>query len=264
MKKEYHFLHIADVHIAWADRDESEEDQLIAQIETEKWSPMGVTPQEAWELMENYIKEQEDDIDALLIAGDCLNYFSTGNYRLLKHKLELFPTDVLYTPGNHELAIYTDTQPVIGQCYHEYYDMFMAGNADFWVRDYNDFLIIGINNADKDITQVQLEKLKEQISREIPVILLMHIPLQTEAVLEAIEKRWGDRDLYFVFEANENASEYAKEFSRLVRNPESNVVAILAGHIHAAHEGEFAPERVQYTAAPLHDKYIRKIVIAPL
>lgn len=263
IKREYHFLHIADVHIAYAGADESEADKLLAERETKNWSPAGVTPLQAWELMEEYVKTQADRIDGLLIAGDCMNYYSAGNVTCLKKKIQSFPTEVLYVPGNHELMIYSDTQPDISTCYREYYDEVMTGNADFWVRDYGDFLIIGMNDAAKEITETQLELLKEQIARKIPIILLVHIPLQTKEVLDAIEKRWGARDPYFLFEANDHASEFAKEFSHMIRQPESNVAAILAGHIHAAHEGEFAPGRVQYTAAPLHDKYMRKIMIMP-
>lgn len=261
IKKEYRFLHIADVHVAYAGENESESDKLLAENETKYWSRAGVTPLEAWEMMEEYVKAQSGGIDGLLIAGDCLNYYSAGNLEWLKKKIEAFPAAVLYTPGNHELMVYGDGQPDISKNYREYYDAAMGCNADFQVRDYEDFLIIGINNAQKEITQEQLEKLKEQIARNVPIILLMHIPLQTKEVLDAVEKRWGERNPYFLFEANEHASEFAREFSRIVRQPESNVAVILAGHIHAAHEGEFALGRAQYTAAPLHDKYIRKIKI---
>lgn len=263
VKREYHFLQIADVHIAYAKEDESEEDKAVAQKETKAWSSEGVTPLETWKLMEDYVQEEEKNIDALLIAGDCLDYFSVSNFELLKEKIEALPTEVLYTPGNHELAVFTGNQPRIGQVYHEYYDVVMSGDADFWVRDYGDFLMIGINNADKNITRDQLDQFKEQIARKIPIVLLIHIPIQTEAVLDAIEQTWGFRNMYFIFEANDEASEASKEFSRIVRSAESNVAAILAGHIHAAHEGEFAPGRMQYTAAPLHYKYVRKIIIAP-
>lgn len=262
VQKEYHFLQVSDVHIAYAKEEDSEEDKLVAQRETEGWSPVGVTPQESWELMEDYVKGEADNTDALLISGDCVSYFSTSNCEYLKNKIDAFPIEVLYTPGNHELSVYTENQPDIRH-YHDYYDELMCGNADFWVRDYNDFLLIGVNNATKDITQDQLEQFKEQVARNIPIVLLVHIPIQTDAVLDAIEKRWGSRNMYFVFEGNNNASEFAKEFSRIVRSEEGNVIAILAGHIHAAHEGEFAPGRVQYTSAPLHTKYIRKITITP-
>jgi len=263
IKRVYHFWHIADAHIAYAGEHESEADRLLAEGETTYWSRAGVTPLEAWERMENYVREQRDDLDGLLIAGDCVNYYSVGNLEWLKKKMEVFPTEVLYVPGNHELMVYGDNQSDVRKNYREYYDAVMGGNADFQVQDYDDFLIIGINNAQKEITQEQLEMLKEQIVRNMPIILLMHIPLQTKEVLDAVEKRWGERDPYFLFEANEYASEFAREFSRMVRQPESNVAVILAGHIHAAHEGEFAPGRVQYTAAPLHDKYMRKIMVVP-
>lgn len=262
VQKEYHFLMVSDVHISYAKEDDSAEDKSVAQRETKGWSPMGITPRESWKIMEEHVKREADNIDALLIAGDCLNYYSTSNVEYLKRKIDAFPIEVLYTPGNHELNVYTENQPDI-QYYREYYDELMCGNADFWVRDYKDFLLIGMNDATRDITQFQLEQFKEQVARNIPILLLVHIPFQSDTVLDAIEKRWGSRNPYFVFEGNNNASELAKEFSRIVRSAESNVIAILAGHIHAAHKGEFAPGRVQYTSAPLHEQYIRKITITP-
>ena len=67
--------------------------------------------------------------------------------------------------------------------------------------------------------------------------------------------------MYFVFENNDLPSN--KEFSDFVRSPESHVVAVIAGHVHAAHEGEYAAGKMQYVAAPLHKKYVRKLTVVP-
>ena len=135
----------------------------------------------------------------------------------------------------------------------------MNGNADFWLRDYGDFLLIGLNDANRDVTPEQILKFKEQYSRNIPIILAMHIPLLTNYALKA-----GIFDLYYVFDLKEDASPCAGEFSQLVRYDECNVAAILAGHHHGSHEEEFAPGRMQYVAAPLFTKYIRHVTVTAL
>jgi hypothetical protein len=67
--------------------------------------------------------------------------------------------------------------------------------------------------------------------------------------------------MYFVFENEDNPSDLTREFCRIIRDSESLVKAVFAGHIHTADEGEFAPDKMQYISAPLHDLYVRKITI---
>lgn len=261
LKNEYHFLHISDVHFAHASEDDSIKAKEYAIAKTKQWSPTGSSSWECWDLLEEYAKDKPQ-IEALVITGDFLDYYSHNCFARARERVEDFPAKVYITPGNHEVDDGVAKETDVKTYFHEYYDPLMCGNADFWVKDYEEFLLVGINNGKREITEVQLDRLKEQMKRKVPMILVMHIPLESEAVLDAIKKRWGeDEDRYFIFEGKKDQSAISKEFAELIKRPDSPVVAILAGHIHAACEGEFASGKMQYTAAPLHEKYIREITI---
>jgi len=262
IKREYHFYHVSDAHITYAAAEDSEEERNIMERDHASYaSKEGFAPPlEVWDLLKEHIKEDKD-ADALLVTGDMFSFFNLSTYHLIRSMLRDFPLEVLYTPGNHEFCTPPSGQVDIQQVYHEYYDALMCGDADFWVRDYEDFLIIGINNSDHDITPSQMERFREQAARNLPILLLMHVAVRSDSYIETIKQNWQGLNMYFLFENNDSARN--KEFSDLIRSPQGNVSAIIAGHVHAAHEGEYAPGKMQYVAAPLHEKYVRKITIIP-
>lgn len=260
LKKDYHFYHVSDAHITYATINDSEEERTIMERDNLAYSTTEgqIPPLEAWNLLRDYIVEA-NDADALLITGDIFNFFNLSTYQLIHNMLHDFPIETLYTPGNHEFSNPPSAQADIQQFYHDYYDDLMCQDADFWVRDFEDFLIIGINNSDHDITPSQFERFKEQAARNLPILLVMHIAVRSDSYVETIIQNWHGLNMYFLFENNDSVLN--KEFSDFIRSSESNVAAIIAGHVHAAHQGEFAPGKMQYTAAPLYEKYVRRITV---
>ncbi|MBQ7921726.1 MAG: metallophosphoesterase [Clostridia bacterium] len=277
LKREYHFYHITDAHITHAGAQDSEAERILMEKDIEKYTTTpGLTlPGEAWDMLMEQIKD-DPATDALLITGDMFNFFNLSTHRMIRDMFKTCPVEILYTPGNHEFcnpvdvaytpelqALVRPTDPAldIHVMYHKFYDEFMGGDADFWVRDYGDFLIVGINNEDHDITPSQMDRLKEQASRNLPILLMMHVGVRSDSYIEVIKANWQGLNMYFLFENND--SPMNKAFSDFIRSPESNVAAVIAGHVHAAHAGEYAPGKMQYIAAPLYEKYVRKITVTP-
>ena len=182
----------------------------------------------------------------LLMAGDCTDYYSESNLRFLSENLEKTGIPVLYVYGNHEGASYVKDLGDPRQFYPDYAGL-MGETPDFQIRDFGEFLLIAVDNSDHNIRTEQLEKLKEQFARKIPVILVMHIPLSTEAIMPDMKAKWGQNPTYFML-GTDAEPETTKEFCRLVTAEDSPVAAIFAGHF--MHAGEFMPGRMQYTSAP--------------
>lgn len=277
LKREYHFYHITDAHITHAGADDSEAEKMMMENDITKFTsdPRFVMPQDAWKALMEHIKE-DPDTDALMITGDMFSFFNLNTHRMICNMLAECPIEILYTPGNHEfcnpvdvahtptlqaLVNPTDPELDIHTVYHKFYDSFMGGDADFWVRDYEEFLVVGLNNEDHDITPSQMERFKEQAARNLPILLMMHVGVRSDEYIEVIKANWVGLNMYFLFENND--SPMNKAFSDFIRSPESNVAAIIAGHVHAAHAGEYAPGKMQYIAAPLYEKYVRKISVVP-
>lgn len=254
LSKTYTFLHISDAHLAYAYPEESEYDRKMAADQAIRWAEALIPPNQAFEDMVQYAKSIH--ADAMMVAGDCADYISDGTVRYIKERAAAAEIELLYVYGNHEGCRYD--RKTDQRSYYPMYAPLMHGSPDFWVRDFGEFLVVGVDDSDKKITEAQIEKLKAQIARNIPIILLIHIPLRTEANEAAIMKKWGTNFML----GTDNDTELTKEFCNLVKSEESHIVSIVAGHIHFAHEGEFAPGRMQYVSAPAYNHFARIIEVS--
>ena len=262
LSKEYVFLQVSDIHVSYGNSDEPEEHLSMIQEQNRQWSPAGFLPEETMDMLKEQILQSDVSVDAVLMAGDCMNFYSPSNFDLFLEKYNSLPTEILYTPGNHEHWIISHDEAESSQVSWDKMSSLMQGCSDFWVKDYGEFLIVGIDNAEHEVSEHQVKLLKQQMQRGLPIFLLVHIPFYSQPLMRDIEKRWGEPNTYFVFETD-NMSDSSKEFCALVRDPQGSVVSVFAGHIHAAHTGEYASGKIQYVSAPLHDLYVRKIIIQP-
>lgn len=263
LTKKYVFLQVSDIHVSYGLSDEPKDHLEMIRSQNDQWSPAGYSPEVTIDMLKDYIIDSEFDVDAVLIAGDGMNFYSPSNFELFSEKIKSLPTEVLYTPGNHEHWVITHGVENGETSAWEQMSSLMRGNSEFWVRDYGEFLIVGIDNSEHTISERQLSFLKEQLEIGLPIFLLVHVPFYSESLMKAIEKRWGGKEMYFVFENEDNPSDLTREFCRIIRDSESLVKAVFAGHIHTSDEGEFTPGKMQYISAPLHDLYVRKITIQP-
>ena len=254
LSRTYHFLHLSDAHVAYALPEESEENKAHAQKQTKRWQCADIPPVELFQTM--LAEAQEEELDAILMAGDCIDYYSPGTVAFMQKHLPASKIEVLYAFGNHEGCRYSDGPTFLP---HEpYRDLapVMMGTPDFWVRDFGEFLIVGLDDSTQTVSWEQVEKLKAQIARNMPIILLIHIPLRTIAIEPSVMEMWGTSFMV----GTEEDPDSTKAFCNLVTESE-NVVAVLAGHLHYAHTGEFAPGRMQYVSAPSYTGFLRKVVV---
>lgn len=246
LKDEYHFWHFSDAHIAHAYPEDSDEDKALAKKQAECWATAGKPSSEVF--LDVLAEAKAREASLLLMAGDCADYYSDSNLRYLKESLDACGIEPFYVYGNHEGASYVKNLGDPRQFYPQY-SVFMGEQPDFQVKDFGQFLLIAVDNSDHNIRPEQLEKLKEQFGRRLPIILLMHIPLSTEAILPPMEQKWGKNPSYFML-GTEAEPETTREFCRMVMAEDSPVAAVFAGHVHFMHQGEFSAGRMQYTSAP--------------
>ena len=86
VKGSYRFLHISDVHVAVASDDASDADKALAEEQSKRWSLGEFTSTESFEEMLKYVRHIRPD--ALLIAGDAVDYFGDANADRMKERLK--------------------------------------------------------------------------------------------------------------------------------------------------------------------------------
>jgi len=259
IKKSYSFIHTSDAHIAYAYPNEPESERELAKVHTKKWQSGDITPYEYFSDLIDYTNES--DVDGLIIAGDCVDYISEGCFKYIKDKFDTLNKDLLYVYGNHESARYYDHSDHF-EHYPDYAPL-MHGDPSFWVKDYGDLLVVGLDNSygKERIKEAHIAKLKEQCARNIPILLIMHIPITTESNYETIKNMWGN-DAYFFFGTEEDAP-LSREFASFVMSENNNIAAIFAGHEHLSHNGEFSFGRMQFISAPTYKGCIKKVTLIP-
>jgi predicted MPP superfamily phosphohydrolase len=244
------FIHLSDAHLSYAYPTDSKEDIAFSERQAVLWGTEG---RKAFENFEDFIDlTKKTSPDALILTGDIIDYYHPSSISYLTKKLKELPIGPLYVYGNHEGASYHEHIPDTKIHYPEYFHL-MGENPSFWVKDYGDLLIVGLDNSQREIIKEQFAFLSEQMERGIPIILLMHVPIITKDILPIVEKKWKNSNNewkdYFLL-GTENQSTQVKRFCQLITKPNSSICAIMAGHVHVASKGEFLPGKQQYTAAP--------------
>lgn len=257
LSRPYTFLHISDTHITHACETDRDDEKAMAEKQAKVWNQADIFPVDAFANVLEYADETKPD--AILMAGDIVDYYTESNVKYLGEMLAACKTECLYVPGNHEYGAYAGTLPSVAEMRAKLSPM-MQGTPDFWVRDYEDFLIVGVCDATYRFTAEQVEKLRAVIARGKPILMMLHLPIRSEVLTPYCEKSWWGCDVTIggAFHGTDDATE---EFLALVKSEDSHVAAIFAGHLHYDHAGEFAPGRMQYVSAPAFTRFVREVTV---
>lgn len=258
LTRPYTFYHTSDCHVAYAAADEPQEAKATAEKYAKFWCPSGPTPAQAFDGVLRMA--DENHADGLFLCGDVADYYSSGTVRYIKDRLQSASTETFYVYGNHEGSVYNQKTADARACYPDYAEV-MRGSPAFWERDFGEFLLVGIDNGDKKIQAEQLAFLEAQFLKGKPILLLIHIPLYTDAIAGPVKAKWGENGCDYFTLGQPQDTELSRKFCEAVKRPDNNIAAIFAGHIHLSHEGEFSPGRMQYTAAPTFQGSVRKVLL---
>lgn len=258
LTRSYVFYHTSDSHLACALPEESDDAKAIAKKHEVKWSPLGILPVDAFE--EALTMAEKDHADGIFLCGDIADYYSPGTVDHIRKRLQKASVEVMYVCGNHEGADYYKEVADIRACYPDYADM-MKNSPAFWTRDFGEFLVVGVDNGDKRITEQQLKLLEEQFEKRKPILLMIHIPMYTPAIEGPVKGKWGEGGCDYFTIGRGLDSERTEEFCRMLKRPGNNVAAVFAGHIHLSHSGEFEGGRLQHTSPPTFMGQMRRYII---
>lgn len=256
LTRAYTLLQISDAHVVVARQEDGEAAFARAKRQIEAWAHGGFSPAEVFEEILAYTEQERPD--ALLMAGDCVDYVSTSNAAYMAEKLSALSVPVLYAFGNHEGGNYDEIIPDPRSCYPTYASV-MGDDPALQSMDLGDVLLVAMDDCDRRITPAQLAAFRRLSEAGKPIILLMHIPVCTEAITPSVMQRWNHTFMI----GNLESTPETLEFCELVKSPDAPVKAIQAGHVHFAHEGEFASGRTQYTSAPAFEGFVRRLRILP-
>lgn len=200
-----------------------------------------------------------NDFDAVIFGGDLLDYCSPSNIEVLEQGFDQLKYDrdrVIYLRSDHDYigtyggSQYTDADGVAAQA------QLWDGDSEEKVIDLGEFLIVGINRSYQNLSDERLEYLNRELRDGRPVIVATHVPFYSEEDAESLEARsmeirnriyyWNKTDS--VYSPDENTQKFIDEMYA----PGSNVVQILAAHLHASWDGKATKKVGEHIFAPAY------------
>ena len=220
-----------DLHLAVADEFSDDEDKAMAERSIEGWNRGRISFASAYGEPtgeEQLLPTTEQlrkmlsvigDADALLLAGDIVDYPSEANYRHLNKRLAEVQIPILSVCGNHEDPIADPVQ----------------------VLEFEGFTVVGLDDARREITAEQNEQLRAILAKGKPVFLLMHVPV----FAPGYEHLFRFCDEYYRLN-HSKATDETKRFLDILQQHTAQIKGIFAGHLHFNSVTQVAPETKQY------------------
>ena len=264
ISNEYQFVFIADLQASIIDENEEDEEdeQIRTSLEDRRnhflaLNENGTTPELIFNEIINYTNNK--NADALLLVGDILDSPSNSNINFLKSNLANLQTDYLYTFGNHDWTFLWDYQTdETWQTYSPKFSEFMD-DTEVSYLEYEDLIVLAINDGREQIEESAIEKIKEVLEKGKPTLVMLHIPIATEYI---VEQTLEIRDEVYAIggEYGIEANEYTEEAINLILSDEYNVFYIIAGHTHFEVQ-DTVNGITEYVTAPAYDGTVNLIKI---
>ena len=210
------------------------------------------------------------DFDGVVFAGDMLDYCSHNNMAVLSEGFDAlkYPKEkIMYIRSDHDYggwyggSVFTDEDGFALQS--ELWD----GDEGENCIEFDEFLIAGVNKSYQNISDGRLSFLNEKMNAGKPVIMVTHVPFYSEedSSLEELSMEKRNRIYYW----NKENSSYCPDgntqtFIDNMYDKNSNVIQLLAAHMHASWDGVVVNDLRQHIFGPAFEGRIGIVhVVAP-
>ncbi len=270
----FQMLHITDTHICRADERDDLRKQQLAEKRANVFEPEdpGAT--------EYYYRESvqfANEHHMLLVhTGDLFDFVSEQHCEMAKELLAL-PNDYFMAVGNHEFSLYVgeafEDEAYKIQSYAKIQSAFPKYNLCFSSRVVNGVNLIAIDNVYYDFSAYQLDCLKKEAEKQLPILLFFHTPIYTPELYREVTKGNPTVPASAIGVPLELMQEYNDHrFRQQVTTPQTQkfldylyhldlVKAIFAGHLHFSHESALSNGLMQYVTGAQYQNEARIIEI---
>ena len=249
-------LNLSDSHLCLADHRDGQRKVDLAIRRNAAFAHGGKT---SLDLLKEHLGYIRDHALPVLYTGDMIDFVSLKNLETAKALLE--GIDFFTAAGNHEFSLY------VGEAFEDVpykmqsYDLvqsYFDNDLSFASRVMGGVNFVAVDNSYYLFSEKQLGQLKTEAGKGLPIVLMLHVPIHTDALYrhmmdvrkqpcaylcgtpEAMLKPYTpDRAVQQRADDATNAFIEYVSHERLIR-------AILAGHLHCAWEGELPCGIPQY------------------
>lgn len=254
LKREYKFFQISDAHIAIKNENSSEEDKIEYNRSRDQWYQMKKDfakqfgefcderyddePTVPFKKLMEYANRQ--NCDAIIWSGDIIDRVTKSNIDYISNIKKENEIPIIYCLGNHESL---DIDGKYKNLYKKLYPVINMPEYDKY--DFGEFMVLTFDNGTKNITDEQINFLKNQFKENKKVLIVLHAPLRIGKFGERAIKEFGS---YFVM-GTDGDSENVRKFIGTIEQNIEKVICILAGHVHTNFEEEISNDVKQITTS---------------
>ena len=260
-------LHLSDNHIAFADMRDGQRKVDLAQRRRAAFNK-GQGFVEA--LLQEQLAYARSNGLPVLYTGDLIDFVSYQNLEYAKAALE--GIDYFMAAGNHEYSLY------VGEAFEDVpykmrsYDLvqsYFRNNLLFDSRVMNGVNFVAVDDGYYRFDARQLEQLKAEAAKGLPIVLMLHNPLHTDALYASVMR---DEPCAYLTGTPEAMMDRYDDYRLRQQRPDAETLAfidyvygqpliraVLAGHLHRAWTGPLPSGVTQYVADGGYHDWAREI-----
>lgn len=222
LEEDFTIVHITDSHISIIDESEARYHKYsrrmdIAYLDIKHYQTgLRANPEEHFlRALWTAAKHQPD---LFVLTGDIVNNPSVSSVTFVKSALDSTGIPYLYIAGNHDWH-YEGLPGTMNALREEWIEkalkpLYNGRNPMYYQVEWKGINFIGIDNSTYQVSAEQLSFFKEQLDRDLPAILMVHIPVRKPEDLP-----------------EDRVTPSTAQFAELVHEA-PNLTGILCGHIH--------------------------------
>lgn len=246
LSREYTLFHLTDTHLAVADEQDSAAIHEYCNNRTSLFlteSPGGYKSEERFADFFKYAKTA--GADNIIMTGDNIDCPSHGNFSFIESVINEsgLLDKTLYCFGNHDWNFCDESERTekIEQYKNEFSYFFGSEEQTVQVHDMGEFVILAVANDNYQVDYKALDTLTKYAyaDDERPVIVMLHVPLFTETIVNDTIAKWGR--IITMGSVSSGYTQYieptatTQSFVNICEDKSGNVALVLAGHVHFDH-----------------------------
>ena len=272
MEDEVKLAFLSDLHIITLsdEIDESQKETVAARV---GWSSYeGVSAKDQWPGWVDTLNLLEADY--ILFGGDMVDVPTLSNIEALKAEISRLNKPYMYIRADHDQSYSPYLIKDLNDEKTLSYQEAVCEVKDVYIKEFDDFIIVGWNLSTSLITPEGLNKIKTAAATGKPLILLTHVPIQPlsdESLSEKSKEVYQDRaliwgrnpNLTFYFPTEDTPNGLATgELLDMIYAEDSPFVEVLCGHLHFSWDGQLTEKVHQHVFSAAFDRYMGLITIS--
>ena len=244
LEKPVKLLHVTDTHITEIDERDNDERKRALCVR----NPIAQITQNFRDTIDYCNK----NCDMMAHTGDLINVVTHRSLEVVRECLDACDNYSLVT-GNHEYSQYC------GEAWEDiaykmtYYPMvrhYLKEDLLFSAKEVGGVNVVGIDDSYYQVEPWQVWRLKQEVKKGLPIVLMMHVPLFEESLFEvSMSRHTSDGIAYLTGCDEEHLMRFHNEFREVQQRPtddtlrfidyvysEPLIKCVLAGHIHFNYE----------------------------